>query len=95
MSTPEKFDESMCVQGLAFALLRLFGNPSETLTIKVLISPYPAYPILKVWHLSSSTCVAILETPRDDLVPGVDFALNCLVINLTAHYQTSLNIQYY
>ena len=35
----------------------------------------------KVWNLSSSSCVAILETPRDDLVPGVDFALNCLVRN--------------
>ena len=43
----------------------------------------------KVWNLSSSSCVAILETPRDDLVPGVDFALNCLVRNSSELYKFS------
>ena len=52
----------------------------ETLQV-ILVNNTINLDILKVWNLSSSSCVAILETPRDDLVPGVDFALNCLVIN--------------
>ena len=35
--------------------------------------------MVQVWDLTTSTCTSILETPRDDLVAGVDFALNCLV----------------
>ena len=35
--------------------------------------------LVQVWDLTTSTCTSILETPRDDLVAGVDFALNCLV----------------
>ena len=52
----------------------------ETLQV-ILVNNTINLDILKVWNLSSSSCVAILETPRDDLVPGVDFALNCLVRN--------------
>jgi len=33
---------------------------------------------LQVWNLKSSECIAILETPRDDIIVGVDIALNCL-----------------
>ena len=35
--------------------------------------------LVQVWDLTTSTCTSILETRRDDLVAGVDFALNCLV----------------
>jgi len=33
---------------------------------------------LQVWDLDSSECVGIFETPRDDIIAGVDIALNCL-----------------
>jgi len=33
---------------------------------------------LQVWDLSKCACVSILETPRDDIIEGVDIALNCL-----------------
>ena len=33
---------------------------------------------LQVWHLPTNTCLAVLETPRSDIVQGVDIALNCL-----------------
>ena len=33
---------------------------------------------LQVWELESGDCVSILETPRDDIIVGVDIALNCL-----------------
>jgi len=33
---------------------------------------------LQVWHLPTSTCLQVLETPRSDIVEGVDIALNCL-----------------
>ena len=33
---------------------------------------------LQLWDLSSNECVSILETPRDDIIVGVDIALNCL-----------------
>jgi len=33
---------------------------------------------LQLWNLSTSECVSVLETPRDDIIVGVDIALNCL-----------------
>jgi len=33
---------------------------------------------LQVWDLEFSKCISILETPRDDIIVGVDIALNCL-----------------
>lgn len=33
---------------------------------------------LQVWDLASGECVSIFETPRDDIIVGVDIALNCL-----------------
>ena len=33
---------------------------------------------LQVWNLKSAECISILETPRDDIIVGVDIALNCL-----------------
>jgi len=33
---------------------------------------------LQVWNLKKQECVLILETPRSDIIDGVDIALNCL-----------------
>ena len=42
---------------------------------------------LQVWDLESSACVSVLETPRDDIIVGVDIALNCL--DLLSHVAVS------